>query len=110
MSNKQPEIKNIINSLSDFEKELENIKNQAIVKKSELIKMTKANSEKIKNKIIQETSAIKNNNIKKIVKENKSKANDIVKTGDNEGKKLQIKIDSKIDTVVKLVIKRILER
>ena len=96
MSNKQPEIKNIINSLSDFEKELENIKNQAIVKKSELIKMTKANSEKIKNKIIQETSAIKNDNIKKIVKENKSKANDIVKTGDNEGKKLQIKIDSKI--------------
>ena len=72
MSNKQPEIKNIINSLSDFEKELENIKNQAIVKKSELIKMTKANSEKIKNKIIQETSAIKNDNIKKIVKEKKN--------------------------------------
>ena len=78
MSNKQSEIKNIINSLSDFEKELENIKNQAIVKKSELIKMAKTNSEKIKNEIIQETNTTKNDNIKKIVKENKSKANDII--------------------------------
>ena len=37
MSNKQSEIKNIVNSLSDFEKELENIKNQAIIKKNIII-------------------------------------------------------------------------
>ena len=109
MSNKQSEIKNIVNSLTDFEKELENIKNKAIAKKTKLITMVETNTEKIRNEIIQETNVTKNNNIKKIVEENKTKAKDIGKAGENQSKKLQTKIDSKFDTVVKLVIKRILE-
>ena len=109
MSNKQSEIKNIVNSLTDFEKELENVKNEAIVKKTELIRMVETNTEKIRNEIVQETNLAKENNIKKIIEENKAKAKDIGKAGENQSKKLQTKIDSKFNSVVKLVIKKILE-
>ena len=62
MSDKKSGVEKVINSLSDFENELEEIKNKSEMKKTEIINMANSEVEKIQNDVIKNAIDTKNKN------------------------------------------------
>ena len=108
MSDKKSGVEKVINSLSDFESELEEIKNKSEMKKTELINMTTLEVEKIQNDLVQNAINNKNKNVSENIKKDKAHADEIISKGKSNTEKLQKKIDSKFVSAVKDVIKKIL--
>ena len=108
MSNEKSGVEKVINSLSDFENELEEIKNKSEIKKTELINMAESEVEKIQNDIIKKATENKNKNVSENIKKDKAKADEIISKGKTNTERLQKKIDSKFDSAVKDVVKKIL--
>ena len=108
MSDKKIGVEKVINSLSDFESELEEIKSKSEVRKTELINMVETEVDKIQNDIVKKAIQTKDKNISENVKKDKVSADEIISKGKSNTEKLQKKIDSKFDSAVKDVIKKIL--
>ena len=108
MSDKKSGVEKVINSLSDFENELEEIKNKSEMKKTEIINMANSEVEKIQNDVIKKAIDTKNKNVSENIKKAKANADVIISKGKSDTEKLQKKIDSKFDSAVKDVIKKIL--
>ena len=72
MSDKKSGVEKVINSLSDFESELEEIKNKSEMKKTELINMTTLEVEKIQNDLVQNAINNKNKNVSENIKKDKA--------------------------------------
>ncbi len=108
MSDKKSGVEKVINSLSDFENELDQIKNKSELKKIELINMAESEVEKIQNNIIKNAVETKDKNVSESVKKDKANADEIISKGKSSTEKLQKKIDSKFDSAVKDVVKKIL--
>ncbi len=106
MSDKKSGVEKVINSLSDFENELEEIKNKSEMKKTEIINMANSEVEKIQNDVIKKAIDTKNKNISENIKKDKANADVIINKGKSDTEKLQKKIDSKFDSAVKDVIKK----
>ena len=108
MSDKKIGVEKVINSLSDFESELEEIKSNSEIRKNELINMAETEVDKIQNDIVKKAIQIKDKNISESVKKDKVSADEIISKGKSNTEKLQKKIDSKFDFAVKDVVKKIL--
>tara|TARA_B100001750_G_scaffold152154_1_gene121937 strand:- start:21 stop:353 length:333 start_codon:yes stop_codon:yes gene_type:complete len=108
MSDKKSGVEKVINSLSDFENELEEIKNKSEMKKTEIINMANSEVEIIQNDIVKKAIDDKNKNVSENIKKDKANADVIISKGKSDTEKLQKKIDSKFDSAVKDVIKKIL--
>ena len=108
MSDKKSGVEKVINSLSDFESELEEIKNKSEMKKTEIINMANSEVEKIQNDVIKNAIDTKNKNVSENIKKDKANADVIISKRKSDTEKLQKKIDSKFDSAVKDVIKKIL--
>jgi len=108
MSDKKIVVEKVINSLSDFESELEEIKSKTEIRKNELINTAETEVDKIQNDIIKKAIQTKDKNISENVKKDKVRADEIISKGKLNIEKLQKKIDSKFDSAVKDVIKKIL--
>ena len=108
MSDKKSGVEKVINSLSDFENELEEIKNKSEMKKTEIINMANSEVEIIQNDIVKKAIDDKNKNVSENIKKDKANEDVIISKGKSDTEKLQKKIDSKFDSAVKDVIKKIL--
>ena len=72
MSDKKSGVEKVINSLSDFENELEEIKNKSEMKKTEIINMANSEVEKIQNDVIKNAIDTKNKNVSENIKKDKA--------------------------------------
>ena len=108
MSDKISGVEKVIGSLSNFESELEEIKNKSEIRKTELVNMANFEVEKIQNDLFKQAIDDKNKNVSESIKKDKANADVIISKGKSDTEKLQKKIDSKFDSAVKDVIKKIL--
>ena len=108
MSDKKSGVEKVISSLSDFESELEEIKNKSEIRKTELVNMANSEVEIIQNDLVNKAIDDKNKNVSESIKKDKANADEIISKGKSDTEKLQKKIDSKFDSAVKDVIKKIL--
>tara|TARA_B100001179_G_C18581810_1_gene400319 strand:+ start:217 stop:549 length:333 start_codon:yes stop_codon:yes gene_type:complete len=108
MKDQKSEVENVIKSLIDFEKHLDEIKEISIERKENLIKITETEVEKIKNEILQNANKDKEKNVSQNIKNDESKAKEIIKKGEQDREKLQKKIDTKFNSAVKDVKKKII--
>ena len=108
MSNEKSGVEKVISSLSDFESELEEIKNKSEIRKTELVNMANSEVEIIQNDLVNKAIDDKNKNVSESIKKDKANADVIISKGKSDTEKLQKKIDSKFDSAVKDVIKKIL--
>ena len=88
MSNEKSGVEKVINSLSDFENELEEIKNKSEIKKTELINMAESEVEKIQNDIIKKATENKNKNVSENIKKDNANEDEIISKGKTNTKKL----------------------
>ena len=109
MKDQKSEVENVIKSLIDFEKHLDEIKEISIERKENLIKITETEVEKIKNEILQNANKDKEKNVSQNIKNDESKAKEIIKKGEQDREKLQKKIDTKFNSAVKDVKKKIIQ-
>ena len=70
--------------------------------------MTETEVEKIKNEILQNANKDKEKNVSQNIKNDESKAKEIIKKGEQDREKLQKKIDTKFNSAVKDVKKKII--
>ena len=108
MSDKKSGVEKVITSLSDFENELEEIKNKSEMRKKEIIDMASSEVEILHNDIVKKAIDNKNKNISENIKKDKVNADAIISKVKSITEKLQKKIDSKFDSAVKDVVKKIL--
>ena len=81
MSDKKIGVEKVINSLSDFESELEEIKSKSEIRKNEIINMAETEVDKIQNDIIKKAIQTKDKNISENVKKDKVSADEIISKG-----------------------------
>jgi len=105
---KNSNIENMIEGLTEFEKEIENLKIKSEELKQEIITTAIDETTKFKTSAIENAKKQNVENLKNVNKLNKKKADEILNKSTNKIQQLRKTIESKMDAAEKIVIKTIL--